>query len=167
MSAPSRGVRKGPWRCFQCGELFTDPVEASQHFSNGHEMPGCVDPLAKDEKARLVELRDARQVAREALAAEEAADEDRALLASYRSEIGRLFGKVGGVLASTPHQAWLRLDYEIGRALAAEAEVERLRGLVEEAYREGYAVVLDGDYTLDEFWAASDARAALAREEGT
>jgi hypothetical protein len=47
---------QAPWRCFQCGEAFTDEAAARDHFSDGHERPGCVDTLRSDEKARLKAL---------------------------------------------------------------------------------------------------------------
>ena len=115
------------WRCFQCNDVFTDEAEAKDHFSTGgYERPGCCDPLAKDEKARLKELRDAREHARQAFRERDEADNDRALLASERAEIGRRFGKVGGVTASTVQQAWLVYEAQIGATEAARARVADL-----------------------------------------
>jgi len=69
-----------------------------------------VDPLRTDEKARLKELRDAQD---HAIKMGHEADENAeaaGMLDNYRSEIGRYFGECGGVIASTPHQAWLKLE---------------------------------------------------------
>jgi hypothetical protein len=102
------------WRCFHCDEVFTDAALAREHFgSDEYEMfdpPGCVDPLRTDEKARLKELRDARE---HAIQMQHEANENAeavGTLESFRSEIGRYFGESGGSIASTPHQAWLKLE---------------------------------------------------------
>ena len=124
----------GGWRCFQCKELFTDYAAAEDHFTlKGYEVPACVDPLSKDEKARIKELRDARAQARQAFRERDAAESDRALLRSYQSEIGRLFGSVGGTLASTPREAWLVLDAKQGEVLALREQITALRTALESA----------------------------------
>lgn len=114
------------WRCFHCDEVFTDEAEAKEHFGADNfcmpEVPGCIDPLRHDEKARLKELADAREHAMKMQAESEKNDEAEGLLEQFRAEIGRLFGECGGVTASTPHQAWLKLE-----AAQNLAEAERLR----------------------------------------
>lgn len=78
----------GPWKCFFCGEVFADGVTAGRHFGEpeGCEcpVPGCVDPLRRDEKARLHELRLARYEAAKAI------DERDALYIELRSGGERL-----------------------------------------------------------------------------
>lgn len=49
------------WRCFLCDEVFRSRKTAQAHF--GADMPACVDPLRADEKARLIELREAQDYA--------------------------------------------------------------------------------------------------------
>ena len=102
------------WRCFWCDEVFTDEESAKEHFGSDDyctpEGPGCVSPLRSDEKARLKELQEAREHAFKCQREAEENDEAAGLLEVYRSEIGRYFGECGGVTASTPHQAWLKLE---------------------------------------------------------
>jgi hypothetical protein len=118
------------WRCFHCTEFFTTEQAAREHFGADmeDEGPGCVDQLRTDEVERLREVRVAREEWAKARREVEDADEKLGLLATYESEIGRYFGNVGGVRASTPHQAWLRFEAEQGRAEAAESRAEVLAG---------------------------------------
>jgi hypothetical protein len=54
------------WRCFFCDEVFRDRKSAHAHFGDENcetDPPACVDPLRADEKRRLTELREARNVA--------------------------------------------------------------------------------------------------------
>lgn len=55
------------WKCFHCGEAFTDQRLAWEHFGDestcASDVPGCIDPLRTDEKERLKELREAREYA--------------------------------------------------------------------------------------------------------
>jgi hypothetical protein len=113
-----------PWKCFFCGEVFRDAVTAGRHFGE-HEgceypVPGCVDPLRQDEKARLHAVEIANYEAKKACDERDAAQEDADAYRAQPAEIERLFGK--GVRSL--HQAYLVLDAMEGRALAAE---ERLR----------------------------------------
>jgi hypothetical protein len=98
------------WRCFHCGEVFTDPRLAWHHFGDastcGSDVPGCVDPLRYDEKQRLAELRDAREHAMKMQAESEANDEFESLLWHFQEELERLFGN--GI--RTPHAAWMRFE---------------------------------------------------------
>jgi hypothetical protein len=109
------------WRCFFCDEVLTTRHDAWLHFGDEGcetDVPACVDPLRMDEKARMNELREARryadQMREEAQSMEEKAD----LLVIFEQEIGRYFGMVGGVRASTPQQARLVLDAAQGEILA-------------------------------------------------
>lgn len=98
------------WRCFHCGDVFTDERSAWEHFGDastcGSDVPGCVDQLRFDEKARLRELREAREHAMKMQAESEKNDESEALLGHFEQELERLFG--AGI--RTPHQAWLRFE---------------------------------------------------------
>lgn len=54
------------WRCFHCDEVFRSRQAAHAHFGpDGCEQdpPACIDPLRADEKARLSQLREARDYA--------------------------------------------------------------------------------------------------------
>jgi hypothetical protein len=54
------------WRCFFCDEVFKTRELAHEHFGDENcetDPPACIDPLRSDEKARIKELRDARDYA--------------------------------------------------------------------------------------------------------
>jgi hypothetical protein len=127
--------RLAAWRCFFCDEIFTDEAEAKEHFgSDEYELcapPGCIDPLRTDEKARLKELHQAEAHAMKMQQEAEENDEAKGLLETSRSEIGRYFGIVGGVTASTPHQAWLVLEAEQGKVIAAESRLAEVTAQLE------------------------------------
>lgn len=109
------------WRCFHCDEVFTDRQSAWEHFGEENcttDVPACIDPLRTDEKARMKELREARDLVWRAQAEQDEAETDAALYHQMRDEIGRLFGECAGVVASTPHQAWLKLDAAHGEIIA-------------------------------------------------
>jgi len=84
------------WRCFFCDEVFTDRREAWAHFGDDShcspEVPACIDPLRHDEKARLTELREARQHAMKMQAESEKNDEAEGLLEQFRYDLCRYFG---------------------------------------------------------------------------
>lgn len=114
------------WRCFFCDEVFLNRHDAWLHFGDEGcetDVPACVDPLRTDEKARMRELREARryaeQMQQEAQSYEEKAD----ILSDFEDEIGELFGMVGGVKASTPHEAWQVLDSARGEILALKKKL--------------------------------------------
>ena len=84
------------WRCFFCDEVFTDRRAAWAHFGESfcESAPlACIDPLRTDEKARLTELREAREHARKMQAESEKNDEAEALLQNFRDDLQRYFGK--------------------------------------------------------------------------
>ena len=155
------------WRCFHCTEFFTSAEAAREHFGADmeDEGPGCVDQLRTDEVERLREVRVAREEWVKARNELEVADEKLGLLATYESEIGRYFGMVAGVRASTPHQAWLRFEAEQGRAEAAESRAEVLADALREASdeldvamrilaREGHIPTPDMNKTIRDRWRA-------------
>lgn len=74
-------MSKKVWRCFFCDEVFRTRKAAYEHFGEENcvtDPPACVDPLRRNEKLRLEELRQAREFAlkcqNEAQRAEDLAD---------------------------------------------------------------------------------------------
>lgn len=165
-------VDEQTYRCFHCEEVFTDRQSAWVHFGPDQDCeklpPACIDPLRADESARFKELREAQQYAFEcqerANALED--DNDRSLLETFKNEIGHLFGKVGGVTAGTPHQAWFALDYERGLVLAAAERESDLRAQLAAA-RQGLKEKCDASESLKDMLANQNAqfRAAQQREK--
>jgi hypothetical protein len=126
-------MKKKTWRCFFCDEVFRSRRAAWEHFGEENctsDVPACIDPLRSDEKARMKELREAREHAMKAQRDMEEMDNDVGLLRYFETEIGRLFGVVGGVKASTPHQAWLVLDAAQGEILALKERNAALDALL-------------------------------------
>jgi len=83
------------WRCFFCDEVFHDRRAAWAHFGEDNcesDVPACVDPLRHDEKARMMELREAREHARKMQAESEKNDEAEYLLEHFRADLRRYFG---------------------------------------------------------------------------
>lgn len=121
----------GPWKCFFCGEVFRDGITAGRHFGE-HEgctypVPGCVDPLRRDEKARLHELQLARwRPARHSIIAKHCRTTWTTIIFNRQKSSGC---SVKG--RRTAHQAFLELDSMEGRALAAEERVKQLRSALE------------------------------------
>jgi hypothetical protein len=112
------------WRCFHCDEVFRNYKAAREHFGlDDFELkdpPACLDPLRRDEKARMREVFEARAEAVRLQQQLNATQEELGLFHAFQKEIGRYFGTVGGVIASTPHQAYLVLE-------AARNEVQAWR----------------------------------------
>lgn len=121
-------VPQGPgWACFHCDEVFLTQGEAEDHFGfSGYEdsdehNPACVERLTFGEKALRAALMD---MFRELEAEQEESHELQDVVESLqgiRPDLERLFDG-----ASTPHQAWLKMDSVEGRALAAEAIIAAL-----------------------------------------
>lgn len=118
--APQLDVRE--WRCFHCGETFTDEQEARNHFGVDEEwQAGCVDPLTKDEKERRADqVQMYQELDRER-------DENSRLmsrdyvLGCWERDLVKFFNG-----AKSIHQAYLALDAMEGRALAAEEKLAAL-----------------------------------------
>jgi hypothetical protein len=133
------------WRCFHCGDVFTDEESARDHFGETEcAEPACTSPLRDDETARLAELQAARREVDYLRKEAEEADNDRALLASYKKDIGDYFGDCGGVRASTPRQAWLKYealegDLLVARDRATRAE-QRIVELIDRVHEEEHNV---------------------------
>jgi len=89
-------VRRPSWRCFFCDEVFRSQRTAWEHFGEQNcasDVPACIDPLRTDEKARLTELREAREHAMKMQAESEKNDEAEGLLETFRAELRRYFGE--------------------------------------------------------------------------
>jgi hypothetical protein len=104
------------WRCFFCDEVFRDRQSAREHFGEQNcesDPPACIDPLRADEKARLNELREARETALKALNDRDRAEE---LLEGLQAEHDNFFRYFG----SDVNNMWQAGDryknavYEIG-----------------------------------------------------
>lgn len=86
-----RARRSGPWKCFFCGEVFADGVAAGRHFGEPEgcdcPVPGCVDPLRRDEKARLHAVQLANYEAGKAISERDTVQEANARLRSALVQI--------------------------------------------------------------------------------
>lgn len=84
------------WRCFFCDELFYTRRRAGEHFGEQNcgefDPPACIDPLRTDEKARLIELREARAVALKAITDRNRAEELLEGLQAEHENFFRYFG---------------------------------------------------------------------------
>lgn len=84
------------WRCFFCDEVFTTRKEAWLHFGEENcetDPPACIDPLRADEKARLNELREAREYAMQCQNEAQRAEELAEGLQAEHENFFRYFGK--------------------------------------------------------------------------
>ena len=130
--APSPKADMGPcglseaWRCFHCDEVFTDRALAQDHFAIEGVPPMCVDPLTKDEKARMVVVRKLESEIIKLRKENEELDHQAGSFHAMTGELTRYFGQCGGGPVKTASQAFLVYEAMIGRAEAAEAEVRRL-----------------------------------------
>lgn len=125
------------WKCFHCGEVFTDEKEAADHFGTDqyeYSQPGCVERLSKDEKALRHEIVLAGEEVQKARREVEEAEIDRDNLAAMESELARRFEGARSV-----GHAWNVLDSMTGHYLAekeraerAEAELAKVRAEKEE-----------------------------------
>jgi hypothetical protein len=130
------------WTCFHCGDTFTTPEEAREHFGPTPEW----DPLCFDAKAEHGDL--ARRLRAAEISALEArmdrqAAEDEADMANARlADLPRLFPG-----ALSPHDAWLEHDHWKSRARAAEDILAQLWKADPEAVQEAARVVCGpGEY---------------------
>jgi hypothetical protein len=111
------------WRCFHCDEVFTTEQDAKDHFAVEGIPPMCVDPITKDEKARMVVVRKLESELAKWRSENEQLDHEAGCYHAYQAELGRYFGTCAGFPVKTPHQAFLVYEAMIGRAEAAEASV--------------------------------------------
>jgi hypothetical protein len=118
-------LAKESWRCFHCGEVFTDKELAQDHFAIEGVPPMCVDPLTKDEKSRMVVVRKLESELVKWREENEKLDQEAGCYHAYQSELGRYFGTCAGFPVKTPHQAFLVYEAVIGAKEAAEKRAEQ------------------------------------------
>jgi hypothetical protein len=119
--------RRKTWRCFFCDEVFRSRRAAWLHFGDEgcvQDPPACIDPLRRDEKERIRELREARKWAierdRRATEVEEQLDQANVELGEFKSL----------TKCQTVHQLRMALDYAEGELLTARKLIE---GVIEKA----------------------------------
>lgn len=74
--------KRKKWRCFHCGEVFTND-----------DVPACISPLRFDEKLRLRELHEAESKVLELMGEVEKLELDAARADIYDTELRRYFGE--------------------------------------------------------------------------
>jgi len=113
------------WRCFFCDEVFTDRRSAWLHFGEENcesDPPACIDPLRADEKARLSELREAREYAMQCQREAQNADEKLEGLQAEHDNFFRHFGKdVGSMWQAGDRYRNALYEIELLRKRLAEA----------------------------------------------
>lgn len=137
------------WRCFHCDEVFQSRQEASDHFAVDGVPPMCVDPITKDEKARMVVVRRLEAEVMKLRKENEDLDHMAGCLKAMESELARYFGTCGGVPVKTASQAFLVYEAMIGRAEAAEQQLAALRASQEEKRCRCVRIEENGHYEHD------------------
>lgn len=113
------------WRCFHCDEVFRSRKAAYAHFGPDEACeklpPACVDPLRRDERERLKQLREAQDYAMQcqesALEAEDRAD----MVSMEFAEFKRITG------CNSIHEIRMWMDSQQGRVATANALIEGFR----------------------------------------
>lgn len=122
----------GPWICWFCNEIFTDPDAAKIHFGiDEMDKPGCVAKLTPEEHARRMQEIQASVREYEARIEAARAEEDADLANSERAEMKRLFRGARSV-----HQAYQELDFERGKVLAATEFIQVIEAIAPAAVAE-------------------------------
>ena len=89
-------MTKTHWRCFHCNEVFHSRRAARAHFGSGDyeesEPAACVDPLRKDEEARLRRVREAEAHALKVMRELETAEDK---LATAETDLRLIYRKMG------------------------------------------------------------------------
>jgi hypothetical protein len=110
------------WRCFHCDEVFRSRKSAWLHFGPDDDCeklpPACIDPLRKDEKTRLSELRQAQDYA---FQCQEKASEFEDKLDDAIRELAE-FKRLSNCSSSNELRNWL--DIQNGRVAVADALTE-------------------------------------------
>lgn len=120
-------VPQGPgWACFYCDEVFLTQTGAEDHFgffgeSVDNSDPACVQALTYGEKALRAAMMDMYRELEAERDANHELEAELEQLQGIRPDLERSFDG-----ARTVHEAWLKLDFERGRALASEAIVNEL-----------------------------------------
>ena len=122
------------WRCFHCDEVFRSRKAAALHFGvDWYEVKdpaACVDPLRKDEKARMDELREAQRYALSCQSLATQADEQADELSRTLDEFQRITG------CKNTHELRMRIDSQEGRVVTANALIEAVRAKAPNVYAE-------------------------------
>lgn len=109
-----------PWRCFHCGDVFTDPALAAEHFGDGNyeaEMPICIE-------AATTEQRELVKTNREMWTRIRAAEEEIETLDHQVRSFEYVARKLTGKPSATAHDLTMEWDSMEGRVLAAEAAID-------------------------------------------
>jgi len=110
--------KRKTWRCFHCDQVFRSKKSAWLHFGpdDGCEkMPAaCVDPLRKDETARLAEVRLMENYARQCQETANAADDHADALTQELDEFKIATG------CKNVHELRMRVDAEAGKRFVYE-----------------------------------------------
>jgi hypothetical protein len=138
-NAPPHG-----WTCFHCGETFTTPGAARDHFGETpEETPGCVLKVeVGGERGLLLELRKTQQELTKLR--EEVSDES----LFYREYHAKLASDIPLVCAAFNKCSTLRdvfnvYDFMEGRALAAEESLAQLRAQINTPHTQEFLVAVE------------------------
>lgn len=130
------------WRCFHCDEVFTNAEAAAKHFGVAQDhRPGCVEKLTAPEKNLVLALRGI-------------CDEFRRLQNQVLEEITNdvyFYGRLRQSLATMKpfekcislHDVFMLFDSLEGRALAAEAERDRLAAAINTPHTKEFLVAVE------------------------
>jgi hypothetical protein len=122
------------WRCFHCDEVFRSRKSAYAHFGPDCDCeklpPACVDPLRKDEKARITELREAQDYAFHCQESANCAEERASDLERELDEFRRL------TKCRNTHELYMKLDSEKGTLLTAMELIKAVRTKAPAVYAE-------------------------------
>ncbi len=110
------------WTCFHCGETFTTPGSARDHFGPTPDgVPGCIIK-AGDERGLLMALRKAEAAREEAIQERDRAND---AVGSAESTTSNVLRMVPG--ARSAHDVWGHLETLTGRAMSAEATLAAIQ----------------------------------------
>lgn len=116
------------WTCFHCGETFTTPGSAEDHFgATPDKIPGCKIKFG-DEMGLLMKLRKAE--------AREAEQKQRADIAEAQAEsaVGELAAFQHAGKCQSSHDLRMKIDSLEGEAVTARVLIEAIREKVPELY---------------------------------
>lgn len=148
----SQLTRAPGWRCFHCGFETDDPKEAEAHFGKrDDEAALCLSWQSLDDAGRAELL---RSTIRELNGEREDNERYRGKIEGISSEISSRFNG-----CTTINQAWCKYDSMEGRALLAEAELDRLRATLNTPEIEDFdlAVPCEAAHQMERWGAAHDA----------
>lgn len=124
------------WTCFHCGETFTTPGGAQDHFGETPaSVPGCLIKLG-NERGLLMALRKVEAERDQAIAQRNSADEAEEAAHGFIVDVRSRFKGAHSV-----YDAWCMYDSMEGRALAAEAIVREAEKLDPSVVQRARAIV--------------------------